>query len=75
MAASKTDGGETSLDNLLLLCTRHHRLVHEGGYKIEFDQDNQRFFRRPDGKAVPSCGYRLDDYQDDFSANVREIGT
>ena len=27
-------GGETSLDNLMLLCSRHHRLVHEGGYRI-----------------------------------------
>jgi len=64
------DGGETSLDNLVLLCTRHHRLVHEGGFKIEFDQNKQRFFRRPDGKAVPACGYRLDDWQDDYSANI-----
>jgi len=40
--------------------------VHEGGYKIEIDQDNKRFFRRPDGKAVPECGYRLDDRLDDW---------
>jgi len=66
------DGGETSLDNLVLLCTRHHRLVHEGGYKIEIDQDNNRFFRRPDGKAVPECGYRLDDWQDEFADNTVE---
>ena len=25
------NGGETSLDNLILLCPTHHRLVHEGG--------------------------------------------
>ena len=28
------DGGETKLDNLVLICTRHHRLVHEFGYRI-----------------------------------------
>jgi len=61
------DGGETSLDNLVLLCTRHHRLVHEGGYNIEFDHNNQRFFRRTDGKVVPECGYRLDDWRDDYA--------
>jgi hypothetical protein len=49
--------GETSLVNLLLLCTRHHRAVHEGGFTIRKDfQDRWRFFR-PDGIAVPDCGY------------------
>jgi hypothetical protein len=28
-------GGETSMDNLVLLCRTHHRLVHEGGYFVE----------------------------------------
>ena len=28
-----SDGGETGVDNLLLLCSQHHRLVHEGGYE------------------------------------------
>ena len=27
-------GGDTSLDNLLLLCPFHHRLVHEGGFDV-----------------------------------------
>jgi Domain of unknown function (DUF222)/HNH endonuclease len=27
-------GGQTNLDNLVLLCARHHRLVHEGGWQL-----------------------------------------
>ena len=30
------DGGETSLKNLVLLCSYHHRLVHEEGWKVEW---------------------------------------
>ena len=28
------DGGPTNLDNLVLLCRRHHRAVHEGGHDL-----------------------------------------
>ena len=28
------DGGETSLDNMLLLCGHHHRLIHSGPWEI-----------------------------------------
>ena len=28
------DGGATALDNLVLLCRRHHRKVHEGGWRL-----------------------------------------
>lgn len=58
-------GGETSLSNLMLLCDRHHRLVHEGGFVIAKDYRDRWFFRRPDGHALPSCGYRRADMTDD----------
>jgi hypothetical protein len=59
------DGGETSADNLTLLCSYHHRLLHEGGYRIASDANGDRYFRRPDGRAIPRCGYRLGDVLDD----------
>ena len=54
-------GGETSLDNLMLLCSRHHRLVHEGGYRIVKDYQDRWCFKRPDGIAVPECGFSAAD--------------
>ncbi len=38
-------GGETSLDNLVLLCFDHHRFVHEGGFTIEDDIESGIRFR------------------------------
>jgi hypothetical protein len=58
-------GGETSLANLMLLCSKHHTLVHEGGFRIEKDYRDRWFFQRPDGRAVPACGYRAADMRDD----------
>jgi len=59
------DGGETNADNLTLLCSYHHRLLHEGGYRIATDANGDRYFQRPDGRAIPRSGYRLDDVLDD----------
>ena len=52
-----SNGGETSVDNLLLLCTKHHALVHEGGFRIEKDFEDRWCFKRPDGIGVPEVGY------------------
>ncbi len=44
------DGGTTRSGNLILLCTTHHRLVHEGGFRLGGSADDPRF-ERPDGTS------------------------
>jgi hypothetical protein len=59
------NGGETTLDNLRLLCTYHHRLLHEGGFSIVKEADGTLRFVTADGRTIPRAGYRLDDFVDD----------
>jgi len=47
-------GGETSLENLVLLCFHHHRLVHEGGYTLEDDRVGGLRFRNRHGVLSPT---------------------
>ena len=42
-------GGPTTLSNLVLLCRRHHRVVHEEGYGLERLPDGDLRFRHPGG--------------------------
>jgi hypothetical protein len=46
-------GGPTTLSNLALLCRRHHRAVHEEGYRVDRQADGELCFRRPDGRILP----------------------
>ena len=62
--------GETSLDNLMLLCTKHHTLVHEGGFHIETDFQDHWIFLRPDGIAVPETGYHSRDMLDTQTGEI-----
>ena len=51
-------GGPTALENLVQLCSYHHRLVHEGGFQVESSGRGSVLFRRPDGRVVapaPEC--------------------
>ena len=46
------NGGETSLDNLVLLCPTHHRLVHEGGFGVQRLGDGAFRFTNPSGATI-----------------------
>ena len=51
------DGGKTVMANMVLLCRRHHRRVHEDGYSVYSDVRGQIVFFTPKGTAfagVPS---------------------
>jgi hypothetical protein len=58
-------GGETSADNMTLLCTHHHRLLHEGGFSIVREESGALRFMMADGRSIPRNGYRLEDFVDD----------
>lgn len=44
------DGGPTDLDNLILLCPHHHRMLHEHRWRIEGDPKGPVTWIRPDGR-------------------------
>lgn len=46
------DGGRTDLDNLVLLCSFHHRLVHEHGWSLRVRSDGSIDWL--DGRGRPS---------------------
>ena len=46
------EGGETALDNLVLLCPVHHRLVHEGGFDVRRLDDGALRLTDPNGNPV-----------------------
>jgi len=58
------NGGETKPDNMTLLCTYRHRMLHEGGFSIVKGDSTLRFITA-DGRTIPRGGYRLDDFIDD----------
>ena len=49
----KEDGGETSLDNLILACQYHHDVcIHRLGWQLTLHPDGTTEARSPDGKQI-----------------------
>jgi hypothetical protein len=48
------NGGHTKLDNLVLLCSHHHRLVHENGFGCAYVH-GEMLFTTPDGAVLPKA--------------------
>lgn len=61
------DGGETKMDNLVLLCRRHHRLVHEESYGIHTRRLGEITFNLPNGRRLKS------NHHGRFRGNVFEL--
>jgi hypothetical protein len=59
------DGGDTSLQNMVLCCSSHHRFVHEYGWSIELHADGPHFLDRhgrrildaPPPSRLPDLGW------------------
>ncbi|PTR28640.1 HNH endonuclease, partial [Rhodococcus sp. OK519] len=41
------DGGPTDLDNLVLMCRYHHRLLHHSHWQVEIGDDHHPWFTPP----------------------------
>jgi hypothetical protein len=53
--------GPTHIDNLTCLCSHHHKLVHEHGWKVKLTRDDRTEWFRPNGNRfdpapVPRAG-------------------
>jgi hypothetical protein len=63
------DGGEARLSNLVLICSAHHALIHEGGFSVQRRADGSCYFARPDGRPV-----KMPSAEDDSSSeNAHEV--
>lgn len=74
------DGGKTKLSNLLQLCRRHHRCVHEEGFRVDLLADGEARFYRPDGYELreapglpPISGDPLDSLAADLARRGIEV--
>lgn len=55
------------MGNLVLLCRHHHRLVHEGGFGVQFLQGGDLYFTNPTGARIHAAPETC------FSGNAFEL--
>ena len=55
-----TDSGQTDLANLLPICSRHHHLIHEGGWTVQLAPDRNLTIRQPDGELFAECPIQIE---------------
>lgn len=55
------------MNNLVLLCRHHHRLVHEGGFGLKILPDGGFEVTNPEGKRIPEAP------ETRFSGNAFEL--
>lgn len=48
-------GGSTNLADLGPVCSRHHHVVHEGGFRLEIQVDRTTVARAPDGSVYATA--------------------
>jgi hypothetical protein len=48
------EGGKTLLSNLVEVCRRHHRYLHEFGYHLRCTDSGELLFFDPDGRSIPA---------------------
>jgi hypothetical protein len=69
-----SNGGRTTPSNLVSICRFHHRLVHEGGYRLETRDSGQVRVWRPDGTEVPAVAPRMRASGADLEEQHRQAG-
>jgi hypothetical protein len=47
-----SDGGATDFDNLVLVCSRHHTLIHQQGFQLLLHDDRRLDVRTAEGVAI-----------------------
>ncbi len=69
-------GGNSDLDNLVLLCSFHHHQVHEGGIKMEKDSQGYLHFYNRTGREVENHSQVIDRlYEKNIHFNNTYLGS